>query len=135
MICLFSDSRPDYNALGFKILMSDSATLYYDTHVRQKLRDFIEGNDRVERAWQSIEEWAPAGPSHILEIGCGIGAVCWRMSRNWPTAKVVGLDLSPRSIQVARKLFGSERVSFIEAVSDEVCGNYKADLIVLMDVY
>lgn len=108
---------------------------YYDTHVTGKLRGFVEGNHRVERAWLTIEQWAPKNPQRILEVGCGIGDICWRMSRRWPESEVVGLDVSPKSLEIGRKLFGSSRLSFVEGplVKGAIAGQF--DLIVLMDVY
>jgi SAM-dependent methyltransferase len=57
------------------------------------------------------------------------------MSNHWLDAQVVGLDISPKSIETAQKLFGSDRVSFREGIltKDTLSGSF--DLIVLMDVY
>lgn len=108
---------------------------YYDAQVVGKLRGFVEGNDRVERAWDTIVEWAGEYPERILEVGCGIGDISWRMSRRWSQSQVVGLDVSPRSLEIARSLFGGDRLSFCEGplVSGRLDGRF--DLIVLMDVY
>src|SRR2546428_2728066 len=108
---------------------------YYDAHVEGKLRDFVEGNERVECAWTTIEQWAPSCPKRILEIGCGIGDICWRMTRRWKESQVAGLDISPKSVEIARKLFGSSRLSF--CARPLVKGTYSGqfDLIVLVDVY
>jgi len=108
---------------------------YYDEHLAGKLSGFVEGNKRVEHAWQTLERWASADPRRILEIGCGIGDICWRMSRRWPEAEVVGLDISPKSVEIARKLFSSSRVSFCEGALVKGKLGGKFDLIVLMDVY
>ncbi len=92
----------------------EQVKIYYDSHIAGKLEGFVEGNERVERAWLTIDQRAPANPKQILEIGCGIGDICWRMTRRWPGAEVVGLDVSPNSLEMARKLFGSSRLSFCE---------------------
>jgi SAM-dependent methyltransferase len=57
------------------------------------------------------------------------------MSHHWPESEVVGLDVSPKSLEIARKLFGSSRLSFVEGplVKGKIAGKF--DLIVLMDVY
>lgn len=109
--------------------------IYYDEHIAGKLSGFVEGNERVERAWQTVERWAPGNPRRILEIGCGIGDICWRMTRRWPAVEVVGLDISARSLEIARKLFGSSRLSLVEGalVRGRLAGKF--DLILLMDVY
>lgn len=108
---------------------------YYDAHVAGKLRGFVEGNERIERAWLTLEQWAPLNPRRILEIGCGIGDICFRMSRRWPEAEVIGLDISQKSLEIARKLFPSSRLTFYEGplLKGRVAGKF--DLIVLMDVY
>lgn len=113
----------------------DEVRAYYDAHIHGKLRGFVDGNARVECAWSTIEEYAGEAPARILEIGCGIGDLSWRCSRRWPESQVVGLDVSPRSVRVARKLFGSARLTFCEGplVRDRVNGPF--DLIVLVDVY
>jgi SAM-dependent methyltransferase len=108
---------------------------YYDEHVIGKIRGFIEVNPRVERAWLTIEQWAPNNPQRILEVGCGIGDISWRMSHRWLESEVVGLDVSRKSLEIAQKLFTSPRLSFLEGplTKGRIIGKF--DLIVLMDVY
>jgi SAM-dependent methyltransferase len=108
---------------------------YYDEHVTGKLAGFVEGNERVERAWLTVDQWAPTNPRRILEIGCGIGDICWRMTRRWPGAEVTGMDISPKSLEIARELFTSPRLSFCEGplVKGKIAGQF--DLVVLIDVY
>jgi SAM-dependent methyltransferase len=115
--------------------ITDDVRTYYDAHVNGKLRGFIEGNARVEHAWASIEQWAGEAPERILEVGCGIGDLSWRMSRRWTGSHVVGLDVSHRSLRVARKLFRDPRITFCDGplAKGQLDGSF--DLIVLIDVY
>jgi len=115
--------------------VTEEVRTYYDAHVNGKLRGFVEGNSRVEHAWTTIERWAGDAPSRILEVGCGIGDLSWRMSRRWTESQVVGLDVSRRSLKVARKLFRDPRITFCDAplVTGQLDGTF--DLIVLIDVY
>ncbi len=119
--------------------MSDAAAgdaaSFYDALLVHKLKDFVEGNERIERAWETVEAWAPLTPRHILEVGCAVGATCWRMKRRWPDAEVTGLDLSPRFIEVARRLFGGPNLSFHLGSLAPGAMDGTFDLIVLMDVY
>jgi len=108
---------------------------YYDEHAIHKLHGFIEGNTRVEKAWKTIEKWAPSNPKRVLEVGCGIGDICWRMSRYWQNAEVFGLDISPKSIQIANQLFASSKITFIEGTLLPGCLEGKFDLIIFIDTY
>src|SRR5687767_2028047 len=78
----------------------ERAEVFYDTNVGGKLAGYVEGNDRVERAWRTIESWVRPTPRRVLEIGCAIGDICWRMSRVWPEADIVGLDVSGKSVEI-----------------------------------
>jgi SAM-dependent methyltransferase len=113
--------------------MSPEVPDYYDAHAHDRLRDFVSGNPRIEHAWRgALARWSDAAPRRILEIGCGIGGVCFRLARRWPTAEVVGVDISPRSIALAQRLFGDERVRFVAGTLPPE-GRY--DLVMMMDVY
>ena len=58
----------------------------------------------------------------MLEIGCGIGTDTMNFAR--AGAKVTAVDLSPRSLQVARQraeIFGlTERIQFVEANAERL---------------
>src|ERR1700721_3000258 len=86
---------------------------YYDARIAGKMRDFTHPNPRIEAAIALIAEWAPRSPRRILEIGCGIGATSWRMARAWRDAQVVGSDLNPRSIAVAKTCFRRPNLSYV----------------------
>ena len=108
---------------------------YYDDRVAEKLRDFTERLPRIEAAVATIAQWAPAAPRRVLEIGCGIGATTWRMARAWPGAEVIGVDLSPTSIEVATTCFRRANLSYRAGRLGD-CGLDGAfDLILMMDVY
>ncbi len=109
--------------------------LYYDNNTTDKLRDFVEGNARIERAWSTIERWGPKNPMHILEIGCGIGHVTARLSERWPKARVTGLDVSPKSLEIARALFRAPGLTFVEGPLAGGMLDGSFDMIVLLDVY
>jgi trans-aconitate methyltransferase len=113
----------------------ESVRAYYDGRVEGKLRDFTDANPRIEAAIQLLAEWAPPKPSRILEIGCGIGATCWRMARAWPEAEVVGVDVSPLSIEVAKTCFQRPNLTYRAGLIQEGTLSGKFDLVVLMDTY
>lgn len=113
----------------------DTVKSYYDDRIEGKLRDFTGFNPRIEAAVRTLAEWAPRKPKRVLEIGCGIGATSWRMARAWPEAEVIGADVSPRSIEVARTCFKLPNLTYFEGFIEPGVITGKFDLIVLMDVY
>jgi SAM-dependent methyltransferase len=68
----------------------------------------------------------------ILDAGCGTGHRTIDIARQFPEANVLGIDLSPRSIQVAIKQAGSDgvsNVSFQEGDLLQLADTGKYDLI------
>ncbi len=110
---------------------------YYDQNVIGKLKGFVYGNKRVERAWQEMNNWIPKPPENILEIGCGIGDISWRFSQKFPQADILGFDVSNKSIEIANKLFHSAHLTFVQAddISMVKTNAVSFDLIFLMDVF
>jgi 2-polyprenyl-3-methyl-5-hydroxy-6-metoxy-1,4-benzoquinol methylase len=109
---------------------------YYDEHVKHKLNDYIEVNPRIEFAWETILNHAPANPQRILEVGCGMGNISSRMHKHWPHARITGIDISTLSIQVAQKLFADDKLNFKESIlTPDTFNDEQFDLIIFMDVY
>jgi 2-polyprenyl-3-methyl-5-hydroxy-6-metoxy-1,4-benzoquinol methylase len=108
---------------------------YYGSQVDRQLDDFIEGNPRIECAWSTLGRLAPTDPERILEIGCGIGSISWRMSQRWPRAEVVALDVSPELLRIGQALFASPRIRFVEGPLRTGLVEGYFDVVVLMDVY
>ena len=113
----------------------ERAEVFYDTNVGGKLAGYVEGNDRVERAWRTIESWVRPTPRRVLEIGCAIGDICWRMSRVWPEADIVGLDVSGKSVEIATRLFEDPRITFVQGTVTATSLTGVFDTIVMLDVY
>ena len=51
-------------------------------------------------------------PERVLDFGCGVGTAAPYLLALPATKQVLGIDVSPRSLEVARKLCTSERASF-----------------------
>jgi trans-aconitate methyltransferase len=108
---------------------------YYDEHIVDKVADFVDGNRRVDAAWRTIQAWAPPSPSCIVEIGCGVGAMAYRMAARWPDARVIGVDISPRSIEFAKRLFQLPNLSYANDDVRQLGVEGQCDLVVFVDVY
>jgi len=52
-------------------------------------------------------------PKRILDFGCGTGSAVPFLLGLCPDAELVGVDVSSKSIEIARNLHGSSRVSFL----------------------
>ncbi len=113
--------------------VSENIKGYYDGASIEKIRDFVYGNERVEKVWKTIRSHVN-NPSAILEIGCGIGAMCDRIIQTWPQAKVIGIDISDKSIDVASQLFQSQKCKFYNKLPATEDNKKKFDLILLIDV-
>jgi trans-aconitate 2-methyltransferase len=72
---------------------------------------------------------------NVLEIGCGIGTFTSLIIPYVKTGKIVSLDISPRSIEIAKAKYPARNVTFLAA--DAVEYDFKDelfDVIVLPDV-
>jgi len=118
-----------------EIVDKKTVVSYYDEHVKNKLRDYIIVNPRIEFGWKTIKKFAPENPKRILEVGCGMGSISNRMHKRWPDAIITGMDISTMSIQIATKLFSDDKLNFIESILTPGTFNEQFDLIVFMDVY
>ncbi|GAA4784206.1 hypothetical protein GCM10023231_09850 [Olivibacter ginsenosidimutans] len=118
-------------------LREEDIVSYYNTVVQTKLHNYLYGNPRVDAAWKTILTYAPRKkqPLRILEVGCGVGSICYRMHKRWPDAQITGIDISSKSIEIASKLFGNQHTTFVEGIltPETFSGNF--DLIIFMDVY
>jgi len=111
---------------------------YYDVHTIVKLKNYVYGNLRVDRATEAIKALAPGPRQHILDIGCGIGQVAMKLANHYQATAVYGFDISEKSIELASKLFGSGQIKFARAdtlMEWKLAPEIQFDLIVLMDVY
>lgn len=111
---------------------------YYDIHTKKKLQDFVYGNARVKAAYETIAACINKDVKTILEIGCGIGYIANDIAQIASVEKVIGFDISPRSVEIACRLFKHEKLNYVQADSlaeTSFAGSMQFDLIVLMDVY
>lgn len=108
---------------------------YYDDRIERKIGDFTNANPRIEAAINGLFDWVPGRVDNILEIGCGVGATSWRIARAISHANVLGVDVSPRSIEVARACFHSPNLLYREALLSKGVLSQRFDYVVMMDVY
>ncbi|MCC6555746.1 MAG: methyltransferase domain-containing protein [Polyangiaceae bacterium] len=82
----------------------------------------LHGRHQLERERRILAEaagrWAPAGVHSILDIGCGDGGRTLELSRLFPGARVVGVDVNAELIDEARARC---RGAPIELVAGDFC--------------
>jgi len=66
---------------------------------------------------QDMRSQVPPSPRRILDFGCGTGKSCSMLAQAFPTAQIVGVDLSQQALVHAKTSFGSSRVLF-ENIAD-----------------
>lgn len=108
---------------------------YYNVHAKEKLASYYSVNRRLDIAWKSLNRYIPLQIGNILEIGCGVGDMSYKMSKKWKKANVTGLDLSDTAVKIATELFGSNRIKYFAGSFNAIELSTSFDLIVLFDVY
>ncbi len=54
-------------------------------------------------AYQQIRRFISPGDKQILEAGCGTGRFCSLISREFPSARITGVDISEKSVAIAQR--------------------------------
>lgn len=106
---------------------------FYDAHAGRQTQVGINDRHLAIRSWWRRERLRP--DARVLEIGCGVGTQTELLALDVRDGKVTALDLSERSIEVARKrlkAFPNVELVCANAVTHELSGQY--DLILLPDV-
>ncbi|MEU4601805.1 class I SAM-dependent methyltransferase [Kribbella sp. NPDC023972] len=53
-------------------------------------------------------------PKKLVDLACGPGSLALRAARRFPEAEILGVDLDPVLLEIARGAAGSERVRFVD---------------------
>ena len=91
-----------------RVTSEDRTKSSYDRHPYPATdigRLIEQGGALPPKKWiQAIGRPGRASPRRVLVAGCGTGVEAFIVHRWWPEAEIVGVDFSPRSIAVARRL-------------------------------
>lgn len=112
---------------------------FYDEAVYRKLHGFIYTNTRVEYAWNTLLTILNyCNPQKILEIGCGIGEMSFRLAEKLQGTLVTGFDISEHSVTLADKLFCRKNLRYTRSdniIDADIREDEKFDIIFLIDVF
>lgn len=104
---------------------------FYDAFVDYELTYLLHPNRRHRRVREQLLPLLERNPKSVLDVGCGIGLMSAWLAKTAP--RVVGVDVSPRSIEVCRALHpaGDFRVC---TLPDERLPDGPFDLVTFIDV-
>ena len=109
---------------------------YYDDFSTRLLSDYVVGNRRIEAQCSFLREAIAPTAKRIIVIGCGSGQSAYFMARRVARrASIVGTDISPVNIRIARLLFPHKRIEYRHAdiLQERLDGVW--EVVVLPDVY
>ena len=117
--------------------MNTSPEQFYDNFQVKLIKDYLTGNQRMEKALHHALEWIPAGSTDILDIGCGIGWSSHEVVRHFPSSQVKALDLSQELLDVGIELFEHNNIDFgkTDVTESDFHRLHKFDAILMLDVY
>lgn len=70
-------------------------------HARIWQAGTADGDARLRQSYHEVLQAAISTPKDILDIGCSVGMSTFALQATYPTAKIIGLDLSPYFLAVA----------------------------------
>ena len=115
--------------------MKKSAVDFYDNFIPKLTYDFLRPNKRIASAISMVLEHLGEGTERLLDIGCGLGWSSYEFGRN-TKAKIIAIDLSPKLIELANSLFGTEKVTYkVRNVNDGFTESEKFSAVVMIDVF
>ncbi|HEV7932451.1 MAG TPA: methyltransferase [Actinomadura sp.] len=98
-----------------------------DLHLRLETDRGMFSPDRIDLGTRILLETVPSPPPHgdLLDLGCGYGPIALTMASRSPSARVYGIDVNQRALEVARRnatTAGLDNVSFmpVEQLSPDV---------------
>jgi len=105
---------------------------FYDNYTIHQGKVGISTRQRIIA--QNIKKIGVSKNSNILEVGCGIGTVSKLLIKMIPNGKFVGCDISPKSIEIAKKINPNSNAEFMVTDMSDFSHNLKFDLVVFPDV-
>lgn len=109
---------------------------FYNNFSPTFIRDYVYGNERIDRQLEFFTKAIHPDTARILVIGCGSGQGTHFIAK-WiaKKAQILALDISSENLRLARSLFSHTRIEYhqVNVVTEVIEGNW--DAIVLPDVY
>ena len=69
----------------------------------------------LDRRWRRLAAAeVKVSPARILDLACGTGDFAFELARRFPEADVLGVDLTPAMLDIARRKNSSQKIDFAE---------------------
>ncbi len=86
----------------------------------------VEGDARLRQSYLDILQKQMPQPQDILDVGCSVGMSTFSLQSAYPSAKIIGLDLSPHFLAIANyntrtkhpELLETQQVQWIHATAE-----------------
>jgi SAM-dependent methyltransferase len=104
---------------------------FYDEFSSYELEYLVHPNRRLRRVHEHLRRLLPRAPASALDIGCGIGITAAWLAKRIP--HVIGVDISPQSVAIARSLHSAPEF-LVAAPPEDPLPSGPYDLITLVDV-
>jgi trans-aconitate 2-methyltransferase len=106
---------------------------FYDDFITYQIDTGI--NDRIYNLYKRLCKLGISSGTNILEIGCGIGALTYLLSRKIKKGKIEAIDISPKSIEYARANLNQPNLLFsLAGILEYEPASLNFDIILLFDV-
>lgn len=106
---------------------------YYDDFVTRQTAVGVNERHHAVLSW--LQRFGMSSCDNVLELGCGVGTATELIAEAVPQGSVLGVDLSPKSIEAAQarlEAFSNVRLLAADLLKVEIPGRY--DVVVLADV-
>jgi SAM-dependent methyltransferase len=116
-------------------MSNKQVTEFYNNYNDKHIKDYLLENKRLSNAIKNLSTKIPKATQTLLDVGCGIGWSSHEFAKRFSKTKVIGVDLSPKLIGTAKKLFNRNNLEYrVQDVSEEL-PKTNFDVMILIDVY
>lgn len=106
---------------------------YYNNFMKYQISSGV--NDRIHSLYKRLLAIGMHRESNVLELGCGIGAMTYLLSRKVRTGRIEAVDISDHSIAFARSKIKRKNIEFyVDDITSYTPKLSACDYILLFDV-
>jgi len=100
---------------------SDVQLVNFSGQLRLDMGGLTQSGQIIEKIWsKAFKKLLPSNfkPQKILILGFGAGSVAKVIGKKWPKAKIIGVEVDPVVIKIAKQYFGINKVPNLKIVNE-----------------